>query len=63
MSSEERPLMNISIDRAKLWLATHLKDRPRLKQSLWFIALWVGSLSIVILGTLPIKWLIKAASQ
>jgi len=55
--------MNTHIKAAKKWLMTQLKDRPRLKQSLWFLTLWIGSLGLVILSTLPIKWLIKAASQ
>lgn len=38
----------------KLWLA----ERPKLKQWLWFIVLWVGGLVAITLLTYPLRYLI-----
>ena len=43
-------------------LRTYLEDKPKLRQWLWFIALWLGGLLTVVIGTYPLKWLIDIAS-
>lgn len=43
-------------------IVVRLNELPKLKQWLWFIALWIGGLSAVMAFTYPIKLLIKFSS-
>lgn len=51
MFSEEKQTMNTPIK----WL----EARPKLKQCLWFVALWIGGLATVTILIYPLKLLIK----
>jgi hypothetical protein len=50
--------MNICIKQITTWLTAH----PKIKQWLWFIALWIMGLLTVIIFTYPIKLLFKSLS-
>lgn len=56
MYLEEKPLMKTIINHVCLWL----NSRPRTKEWLWFVSLWVGGLVGIFLFTYPIKYLIKS---
>ena len=53
--------MNKAIDQRQAWpkLRQWLNARPKMKQWLWFIALWLGGLLTVSALAYPIKWLMK----
>jgi hypothetical protein len=44
-------------------IVIRINESPKLKQWLWFIALWLGGLCTVMLLTYPIKLLIILDSQ
>lgn len=48
--------MNICINNIHTWLNRH----PKAKQWLWFVILWVGGLTTVLVIAYPIKWVIKS---
>lgn len=39
-------------------MSIYIKYRVKLKQWLWFISLWLGSLFFTLAITYPLKWLI-----
>lgn len=48
--------MNTCIESMREWL----ESRPKIKQWLWFIALWCAGLLFTVIATYPIKLIIKS---
>lgn len=44
-------------------LALYIEESPKLKQWLWFVALWLSGLCSALLLSYPIKLLVKLASS
>lgn len=55
MSLEENLVMNTCIKLVK----DKLKNHPKLKQWLWFIALWCGGLSTVLIFSQLVKFMMR----
>jgi hypothetical protein len=50
--------LSIHFKKAQFFLENYLKNRPKLKQWLWFLALWLFGLGFVMLATYPVKFLV-----
>ena len=55
MCLEGKPLMKECINKINTWIT----NRPKLKQYLWFIGLWLAGLITVSTATYPLKLLMR----